>query len=132
MTPIYQQIKHDPDNNQFGDCMKACIASLLDLPYWEVPHFYESGTDEGFDKSLREFLSSQGLGLLDVGYVNWLEDEIPRFLLGQRNIFHLLSGETERGTYHSVVACDGHMIHDPHPTGSGLVSIRHMSFLIRI
>lgn len=50
MTPVTQRIlastaRGDGHNGLgiAGDCMRACLASLLDLPYDQVPHFVHYG-----------------------------------------------------------------------------------------
>ena len=40
MKPEMCRIKDDPENNQSGDCVRACIASLLELDAENVPHFF--------------------------------------------------------------------------------------------
>lgn len=32
MIPLNQTIFHDPDNKIYGDCQRACIASILEIP----------------------------------------------------------------------------------------------------
>lgn len=39
MKPVEQRQLHKAD--QVGDCWKVCIASILELDYDDVPHFYE-------------------------------------------------------------------------------------------
>lgn len=43
MTP--QQLTISSAEN--GDCLRACVASLLDLPIEEVPNFMDFGGDDG-------------------------------------------------------------------------------------
>lgn len=43
MTPVDQTILHDPDAGLYGDCQRAVIASLLDLPIDSVPNFSAGG-----------------------------------------------------------------------------------------
>ncbi len=40
MTPLTQRYLHNPPET-YGDCYRACIASLLDLGLDDVPHFYD-------------------------------------------------------------------------------------------
>ena len=37
-------------------------------------------------------------------------------------VHHMLIGDTIRGTHHAVVARNGYMIHDPHPSRMGLIN----------
>lgn len=122
-------ILHDPENGQYGDCMRATIASILELESNEVPHFYENGDDKDFDKSKCDFLASLGLVEMTLNYPELFEYK-SYTLNGLTGIYHLMSGYTERKTYHSVVGCDGVMVHDPHPSKSGLMKCESFSFLI--
>lgn len=133
MKPVAQRILHDPENGQYGDCMRATIASLLELPSEQVPHFYEKGTAEDFDATLREFLQSLGYALLNLSYWEW--KNFPDICYGLKAVHHMISGPTERGTYHAVVGCDGEVAHDPHPSNAGLLEDKtdwHFSFLIKL
>ncbi len=41
MTPVNQATLYSADSIGNGDCLVACMASLLDLPLWMVPPFYQ-------------------------------------------------------------------------------------------
>lgn len=110
MKPIDQQIMHDPDNGIYGDCQRACVASLLDLPASKVPHFFESGDENKFDNAFHDFLKSKNLWQLVTGEVTFRED-----------CYHMIYGKTERGTLHAVIAFCGEIVHDPHPSRAGLL-----------
>ena len=131
MKPVDQQVLHDPDNGKYGDCMRACIASLLELPAEEVPHFFKTGNDNDFDDKLDQYLRWQGYSLLDITYF-----EFGRYqgIRGETDIHHIISGYTERGTYHATVGHRGKVVHDPHPSKAGLSSDKEdwiFSFLIK-
>ena len=66
MTPVYQTIIGRGDGNgPLGNCMQAVIASLLDLPLEEVPHFLLWGNR--WYLCFEEFLLSKGYE--DYGYI---------------------------------------------------------------
>jgi hypothetical protein len=116
MTPVDQSLAHDPANGVWGDCMRACIASLLDLPIERVPHFFDGGCNGAvFDKRVSDFLGDRGL----------IEFSIPASAASRahysREFHHLMYGYTERGTYHAVVARCGLVVHDPHPSRAGII-----------
>ena len=46
LRPQYSRIADDDDAGTVGDCYRACIASLLDLPTQRVPHFMAMPLDE--------------------------------------------------------------------------------------
>lgn len=128
MTPVDQSILHDPENGQYGDCMRACVASLLDLPIERVPHFFDGGVNSVvFDKRVSDFLAERGL----------VELSMPAAAASRshyiREFHHLMYGYTERGTYHAVVARCGLVVHDPHPSKAGIIEDERVvhAFLVR-
>lgn len=111
-----QKIIEPPDR---GDCMIACLATVLGEPY-----------DERFD-ALREEIDRvvadrgdwltvlqrfcKGLGVVPV--IETSPDDVPRFTLA------IAGGPSPRGCRvgHAVVVIDGYrMLHDPHPSRAGL------------
>lgn len=116
MTPVDQSIMHDPANGQWGDCMRACIASLLALPILDVPHFNEGGPRGlEFDRRVRDFLAQHGL--IEVR----IHSKTSQAHVIQGTCHHLIYGYTERGTYHAVVGLNGKVVHDPHPSKTGVI-----------
>lgn len=127
-----QEFIHDPANGVYGDCQRAVIAALLELPMSDVPNFNEGDpTDEDFNRYLDEYLASKGLGRVgftlggDVdGYLDAARQGGAFCSVGQ---VYCLVGESPRSTQdapanHVVVCCDGKVIYDPHgPTGGGLI-----------
>ena len=124
MTPQKQQLNHNPPIS-YGDCHRAALASILDLPANIVPHFMDGlGPKDGiiFEKRQRDFLLSLGLIPIcvpfsgDAGLTGVLET------LGTQcpGVYYLLGGETARGFGHTVVGCGGSIVHDPHPSNKGL------------
>jgi len=92
-----------------GNCLQACIASIFKLPLDEVPDFAKIGGDENWWKELNKFLLPYGLYHLEVQNIS----ECP--IVG----YQLIYGRTVRGK-HAVVGSNGEMVHDPHPSRSGL------------
>lgn len=112
-----------------GDCWRACLASLLEVPIAEVPHFahlYPSdGTLEWWDAS-----------------VAWVRSTLPGWTLGcwhrpnrgWSGVYSaedasaapdrvILTGPSPRGAWnHSVLvyAATGELAHDPFPGGTGV------------
>jgi hypothetical protein len=62
MKPVMQSIV-DPVN---GDCLRACIASIFELPLEEVPHFVALGT--GWHAALQNWLRPMGLVMQSYPY----------------------------------------------------------------
>lgn len=114
MKPVDQTILHDPENNVYGDCQRACIASLLELEISDVPHFFESGNDEEFNRSLNEYLSTKGFIHLELKFVdNEFPVKIP--------CYHMIYGQTDRGFHHAVIGLNGEVAYDPNPAKTGLL-----------
>ena len=130
MIPVFQKIKHDPDSGKYGDCMRACIASLLELKIEDVPHFFENGNADDFNKKVGVFLASKGYALLSL---NCWEIKEEHFYF-KKNIPHLISAITKKGTYHATVGIDGKIVHDP--SGEALINDESFNktfdFLIKI
>lgn len=118
MTPIDMTVKHDPTYGTYGDCFRCCVASVLDLPAADVPHFYEYCGETGDDGSfgwnkLTSFLRARGLYPIELTIQSDRFNEWVDHLRGN----YILSGLGGRGFLHSVVAMGrGALVHDPHLT----------------
>ena len=132
MTPVDQEFLYCPDIGQRGDCARAVIASLLDIPISEVPHFAQIAHDTGipFYGQINDFLEACGLEMM------WHTNPIYHLKDGI-DIYHEIAGPSPRGNgiWHAVVGCNGKIVHDPHPDKTGLLGDpsewRH-SFLVKL
>lgn len=116
-----QTLLHDPENGVQGNCVQACLASLLATPINSVPEFatLHKGAGEFWD-AVEAWLNKQGYTLQPMpGYY---EVEAP----------YLASGPSPRrnDTTHMVVMDDGVVIHDPHPSGDGIVKVSAVWLLL--
>lgn len=115
MIPINQEFVHDPANGQHGDCQRAVIASILELPITEVPHFAQLAKDdtEKFWELVYDFLDEKNMSL------NFINREQALDYDG----FMEIAGPSPRGNgvFHAVVGHSGKVVFDPHPSRSGLV-----------
>ena len=98
-----------------GNCLAACIASVLEVPLDEVPQpTAESFTDpEGWQRymeQIRDWLAPRNLGMLCSGFGGWLPDGYC--LAGVRVC-------RESTMTHSVIFFNGELAHDPHPVHQG-------------
>ena len=125
MTPVDMPILHDPENGAIGDCFRCCIATLLDLPVNEVPHFAEKDWGKTKDYTwfadLTAWLATRGFAFFELGPIGddhgkWFDGLAPSGF----DVHHVVSGMSPRGFRHSVVARNGVTIHDPHPSRGGL------------
>lgn len=117
MTPVFCRVKHAPESGQYGDCLRACIASLLDMEADPevVPHFAYDGADaEVVNERLRVYLATLGLA-------PWWSHYDPALSVGEvlstftnaRGPHFLLFGRTASGGDHVIVCRDGMVAHDP-------------------
>lgn len=131
MKPIFQTItKHDPDNGQYGDCFRACIASALYLNIEDVPHFADNNAS--FPKAMlicQDFLRKYNLALMIgvyktdsahkvIDHLKWEASQV------RDEITFLIGGISPRGHSHVVLANTDGAFHDPHPDTKGAREIQ--------
>jgi len=101
MIPIDQTIASGPD----ADCLRACVASVLNEPIDSIPNFREHANWFGeLTKYLHKF------NLVPIAGAPHLDGETIRIVVGP----------SEHGTRHAVIYSGGEMVHDPHPSRSGI------------
>lgn len=79
MTPTPCLVKHDPANGKYGDCLRACIATILDLESETIPNFAEQPHDTWLSR-LRTWLETQGLAP-----IMFVTDNDPRSTMQEMN-----------------------------------------------
>jgi hypothetical protein len=121
VTPVKQRYKHDPDNGTWGDCHRAAIASLLDLPLDAVPHWADQGAAIG-DKD-EKFLNEHGYSLITQAFDGscTLEQILNACCHNNPGSYFILGGTSKNGTGHSVIAHEFKIVHDPSLDDSGIV-----------
>lgn len=120
MTPQDQEFFSCPEKGQYGDCQRAVIATLLDLPISSVPHFLQEANNEAeaFWEGIQTFCAAHGFAYLEIPAITglgfWGLDDLP---------YHVISGPSPRGNglYHSVVGRGRTVVFDPHPSRAGLL-----------
>lgn len=133
MTPVDMTIlNHNPKEGIFGDCFRCCIASLLELSAARVPNFcgYDwtvEGTEESRTRWFRNtnaWLVSRGLSFIEFqmpdGGLDSAEKWMDSAVASGFDAYHILSGKSPRGHNHAVVAKNGKIVFDPHPSRDGL------------
>jgi len=119
MTPANQEFTHKPEEGQYGDCQRAVIASLLDLPISDVPHFLAVSKNDAtiYWESVQAFCRSHGYVYLTVA-----KNSGSAFFGDDGPVYHEISGPSPRGggVTHAVVGCNGEVVFDPHPSRAGL------------
>ncbi len=106
MQRVYQTIFQNELED--GNCLQACVASLLELDLEEVPHFASFG-EFWFQKMVKWGM--------DRGFFVLCLDSIP-----PPEIYAIMGGPSPRGPFsHSVISGpNNEIVHDPYPTGGGL------------
>ena len=118
MKPIDQTIFGLP----LGNCLQACLASILELPLETVPNFNEEG--EMWFPRCCEWAMRHGFSVIDID-VKGL-DEWPWGCHG----YWIASGPADRGILHCCVYDGSELAHDPHPSRSGLHEIHHIMLVV--
>ena len=129
MTPVNMRILyHTPKEGIIGDCFRCCIASLLDLYADQVPHFCDydwKDTSGRWFTDLNKWLAPRGLSYIEMPVADGGSDSVAKWLSAVIpfgfDAYHILGGKSPRGFDHAVVARNGAIIHDPHPSRAGLV-----------
>lgn len=122
MKPVLQTKFATPASDReggehLGNCMQASVASILELPLEDVPHF--AAFAEDWWPKLRDWLDERGFMLVVA------EPEL------QQRGFCLAIGQSPRGPYnHVVVFEDGELAHDPNPAGGGLAEVSELWLLV--
>lgn len=131
MSPVMQTIL--PGEGAVGDCFRACVASIMELPIESVPHFCEKANwQEWLDEWLYQFGMGHVCVRLDVnadeGYIGPVE----------RGAWCIVSGTTNRHPtrLHATVArtlgggLQWEYRHDPHPDGTFLEVAKDIIFFV--
>jgi len=124
MKKVYQTSFHDPVEGTRGNCMRACIASLLEKTIKEVPPL--PPTPNQFSDAL-DYLDKYGWEY-DCNYMFYhiaakdREKELLLKLQKEEGIdgYFLVYGMSPRGVKHIVLYNKQGLAHDPHPSQSGV------------
>lgn len=113
MKPVICQVSHNPPVSH-GDCVRACVASVLELVPDEVPHFFHDGNGNlAFDR-MREFLRARGL---IAAYFplsgELLLSDVLEFMKREYAGIHYLMFCSNRDGNHCVVGENDTIVHDP-------------------
>lgn len=149
MIPVKQTkvvvINKDGKTVQNGNCYAAAIASMLEVPITEVPNvevFFQFDTffwNDVMDK----FLELKGFELIsdnrfkcfhpeiaDKSFQN--EEWLATNAVDLQGQFYFVVGESLRKVRHICIYQNGVMVHDPHPSNDGLVTLEEFKTLDKI
>lgn len=124
MIPHIQTIFGDgSDGSLPGNCFQTAVASSLDLPLEDVPHFvamqdwwlgvvqWVETTGRVLTRYEPQFKHSVDYGAVRIAPI--AHAPLDKVLIA--------SGQGPRGYRHAVLWLGGKLLHDPHPSGDGLV-----------
>lgn len=118
MKPVFQTrfgAENAPPEQQ-GNCMAACVASLLELSLEDVPDF----RPDTWWLTLVEWLRARGLDAFYVEIPHERAREVQPSAYVSPGTYYIGGGLTARGTGHVCVYFADRMVHDPLPGGRGL------------
>jgi hypothetical protein len=134
MKPADQEFVHRPEVGQYGDCQRAVIASLLELPIGDVPHFLALAQNDPSDywDLLQAFCRKHGYA-----YLTMPARSGALFFGEVGDVFHEIAGPSPRGNgvTHAVVGCNGQIVFDPHPSRAGLAgdpAVWEFAYLVKV
>ncbi len=140
MRPVDQRYPADPrrrdgrtTDGRLGDCLRACIATVLACEYDEVPHFAEHGPS-WFDNWRRWTRMFAGC---DVGTLTPAHGTLRPYLPDPNpGVIGIGVGPSPRAPLrrrHAVVVdLDLRLLHDPHPSRAGLAAVDEVHLLVPI
>ncbi len=131
MIPVNQKFLQEPDNGSIGDCWRACIASVLELPIDDVPHFGELDVRIGMKMQLL-LLHEHGLTLYSM-YGEGSMSNHPEMQKDDHEYYFAIGpSPRDKNVNHQVVCHKGKIVHDPHPDKTGLAGISHFEILLKL
>lgn len=110
MKAVFQE----PDD---GQCLNACLASLVGVPFEEAPrvHRHEESTAavRPYLQRVRRFLAGHGYAI--IGF-----KDKPEVYAGAP---YIACGDSPRAGegMHAVIKVGKRVVHDPHPSGAGII-----------
>lgn len=121
MQPATCRIRHEPPL-KYGDCLRACIATVMDRDTEQVPHFADLGASgEEALAHARRWLGRRNLTIATFAFPGDMPLSDVLDWMGQANptVTWLLFGSTAHpdmlhgGGDHVVVCQGGEIVHDP-------------------
>lgn len=113
MIPVICNVKNDPPHS-YGDCVRACVASIMHMESENVPHFYNDGDgDASFDR-MRIWLSQHGKipAYYPLPRDYTLQDVLREVVDAYGSVEFMLFCQSRDGD-HCVIGQNGEIIHDP-------------------
>lgn len=111
IIPVDQEIVEQG----YGDCLRACYATLLSLPIDAVPNFIRHGPR--WFLVLQQFLWSVGMEFIGTGHYNSYQQRLPLYEETMKGYVKasVASRVFKGGTHAVIMNQSGLVIHDPSP-----------------
>lgn len=120
LREVTQRFLADDPTGIPGDCVRAAVASLLDREPTSVPHFIAGDFDgRVWWYALKGWAATNGWDVTRRGLLPH-EENVPLPEFG------IACGPSERGHSHAVVAVDGQVVWDPHPSRAGILRVKEV------
>jgi hypothetical protein len=115
MKPEMCLVRHDPKNGTYGDCVRACIASIVEKPAKDVPHFFHDDPSGSIaNDRIYDFLDDIGYRPFWAHYDGSIEFKELMYTMSVQNegaIYILFHSNSSGG--HCVVCEGGEVVHNP-------------------
>lgn len=107
-----------------GNCLEACIASLLEVDIEQIPILPKDGR---WLRIINSWLvNNHNIFLLTVEITN------PAYIdIAFNNSYQIAVGEGARGLRHAVIYKNGELVHDPFPEGAGIKEVLEYDLLVK-
>lgn len=101
----------------FGDCFRACVASIFEFPIEEMPNFWDHTQDARvFWKMVNDWMRERlGMGCFPVKLT-----EEHEYML--KDVMCVALGKQRRSDEDHAVVWRNELIHDPHPSRDGIIN----------
>lgn len=116
------------DGRVYGNCLRACLSSILEVDIDSIPAFEDKFGLESCEwyNDFTEYLKSQGLK--DRGYIGLKTEPPTEEQLNQYsgfNGYYIVIGKSPRPIKngHAVIYYKGKPVHDPHPDNTFLTEV---------
>ncbi|MCB1688565.1 MAG: hypothetical protein KDI33_08770 [Halioglobus sp.] len=125
MKPQKQKYLHCPEEGQYGDCYRTCLACLLDLDRDDVPHFVDTMDPGEWERSVQPrvdaWLRERGFVELALPATGDCDLDTILQLISSRGVYTILTGTSATGCNHCVIVGPDRSIHDPGRDNPGIV-----------
>jgi hypothetical protein len=123
MKQVFQTKLHSSEGIHNGNCLAACLASLLEIPLWMVPPFEDMFARDDWRVRIDDWLGR----MFDLSLARVSGHDLTKL-----PEFYIACGLSSRGVGHAVIYRKGAFVHDPHLSGEGIQSVEWCWYLKEI